>query len=127
MTLYEDSKAHYTISNLRNLSERHKRSLEVAMKFLLSENVRQELKRVYLYGSVARGEASYNSDVDLLLVVNEDTTPKYMRWIRSCVLDGDYTLPEVDIHFTKDESLDNLSWQFAENVRKDGVVLWEKN
>lgn len=36
-------------------------------------------ERVYLFGSVARGEAGPNSDYDLLLVVADDAPPEHRR------------------------------------------------
>lgn len=36
------------------------------------------VKRVYLFGSYARGEANENSDVDLLLEINEDADVTYL-------------------------------------------------
>jgi predicted nucleotidyltransferase len=38
-----------------------------------------EPERIYLFGSVARGDAGPDSDYDLLVVVPDDTTPERRR------------------------------------------------
>ena len=37
-------------------------------------------RRVYLFGSTARGEAGPNSDLDLLVVVDDDTPSEIVSW-----------------------------------------------
>jgi HEPN domain-containing protein len=37
-------------------------------------------QRVILFGSRARGEATRDSDIDLLVIVNDDTPPEKMTW-----------------------------------------------
>jgi HEPN domain-containing protein len=38
-------------------------------------------QRVILFGSRARGEATRDSDIDLLVIVNDDTPPEKMTWM----------------------------------------------
>src|SRR5882672_9932674 len=37
-------------------------------------------QRVILFGSQARGEASRDSDIDLLVIVDDDTPPQKLTW-----------------------------------------------
>jgi len=84
--------------------------------------------RVVLFGSYARGEASEDSDVDLL-VVTRDLAPRGKRSapiIR--MLAEDYALP-VDIVVRTSKALEewkNTRVSFPRHVLEEGIVLYEK-
>lgn len=48
-----------------------------------------------------------------------------MRMLKNAVQPDDWNLPEVDLKFCDGNSFSN-SRQFDENIRKDGIVLWER-
>lgn len=104
---------------------RHSRSLKYALS-VLGDEFREYVEEIYLYGSFARGEQRYHSDIDLLIKVKEDTTPRIMRLMRTKVIPDDFTLPEVELKFFTGKVFSS-SYRFNENLRRDGKLLWKKN
>lgn len=64
---------------------------------MLEKAYSNKLKAVILYGSVARGEATSESDIDIMLLV-DGNNQEYIRWVK--------ILP------------------FYRNVSEEGVVLY---
>lgn len=84
------------------------------------------IRSIVLFGSVARGTAGSNSDVDILVLVNresdvEDIKQRVRREARG--LDLDFEL--VPVVESVEEFRDNLAHgkRFETNVEKDGIVL----
>lgn len=108
------------------MTERHAKVLNKAVNVLKSEKYSSVVKRIYLYGSCARGEEKYNSDVDLIVEVTRSLTHAELAKLRYDAENDDYTLPEVNI-YTKQENQDvSLSRVFNQNFEKDKVLLWER-
>lgn len=59
--------------------ERHIQSINGALEVLCSEAYRPYIDAVYLYGSCARGNQRFDSDVDLLIQCNEKFSPDIGR------------------------------------------------
>lgn len=77
------------------------------------------LKKVWLYGSWARGSAKKFSDIDVLIEA-EDTWSARLQLTQ---LHEDSTIPNrLDIITTAD-LIDN----FGKEVEKDKILLWESN
>lgn len=84
------------------------------------------MKKVVLYGSVARGTNTAESDVDIAIIVNGYTDEMHDKMIDLAV--------ELELEYGKVLSLilidyDNfLEWEnvlpFYKNVKKEGIVLW---
>lgn len=105
---------------------RHSDALCYALRQIKCDRFKKYVKAIYLYGSCARGDERYNSDVDLFLVLEEDTPVKVVRELKTVVTSKDYTLPCVEI---KTGTVGKISGseQFDINLRKDRILLWEKN
>ena len=60
------------------------------------------VERLILYGSTARGEQTYNSDIDLLLVLTKTKElqkyKKYIYMLKSELTSMDQDLPDVDLN-----------------------------
>lgn len=107
-------------------SERHCKALDFALYVLLHDSVFSKyVDEIYLYGSCARGEQKYRSDVDLLVKVLPETPPRIMRKMRVETVADDISLPEVELKFTTGVDF-STSRQFDENIRRDGKLLWKK-
>jgi hypothetical protein len=61
----------------RIITQRHDQSLKHALH-VLKKDFFEYIDRIYLYGSCARSQQRYSSDVDLLVVVSEDTPSRVM-------------------------------------------------
>ena len=52
-------------------SQRQRTAAEYALKVIQSSCIKPYIQSIYLYGSCARGEEKYSSDVDLFLELSE--------------------------------------------------------
>lgn len=106
--------------------ERHIQSINGALEVLCSEVYRPYLDAVYLYGSCARGNQRFDSDVDLLLQCNEKFTPDIGRSMIIDAMPEDWKLPDVELKFVYGDSWKSGKDQFSRNLIKEGVLLWER-
>lgn len=102
---------------------RHEKSLQHALSVLTSERYRVYLDAIYLYGSCARGDQKYTSDVDLLLKLRKTVPASVLRLMRVEATPDDCELPEVELKYFSGERI-NHSDQFDRNLRKEGKLLW---
>lgn len=56
-------------------SKRQRDAAEYALRTIQSSCIRPYIKTIYLYGSCARGEEKYSSDVDLFLNCQSHSAP----------------------------------------------------
>lgn len=108
-----------------NLQERYKRPVDEFVKFAL-DKYKNEIEDIILFGSVARGEAKEESDIDILVITAGDRF-KVRRGLSGIVMNvlletGEYisvkTLSIKDFQFLKE-----LKSSFVSNVIKDGESL----
>ena len=92
----------------------------------LIEEFSEYIKEIYLYGSCARGEQKFSSDVDLFVRVQENTPTRVLRKMRIEAMPDDDNLPEVDLKFTSGENF-SQSYRFNENIKKEGKLIWKKD
>lgn len=86
----------------------------------------EELDRVILYGSYARGDQTSESDVDIAVVIRKDTEQMHDKLLDLVVdyeLDLAVTLSVVPIEY------DNyIEWSkvlpFYKNIDREGIILW---
>ena len=107
---------------------------------MLSDEMREELVQgltdifennismIILYGSVARGSATKESDIDIAIVVrsqmDDATKRRFLNWAADMDIRYERVFSIVDIQ----ES--NMSkWEetlpFYRNIKKEGIVLWK--
>ncbi len=82
------------------------------------------IKKVILYGSCARGEATKDSDIDVLVLVDESLNPFEVRESLSDLL-FDILLEEgelVSVMAIPENLFENYDSPFMLNVRKEGVI-----
>lgn len=116
--IFSDNKG-YTVK------EKHQIALDYAVK-QLKEKFSEVVNEAYLYGSCARGEESFRSDVDIVVFVKDGTDVPTIRRIRSDLCSDDYRIPEADVHvysgFLSEQ--DESSCYFI-NIRKDGKKIYK--
>lgn len=88
----------------------------------------EQLVSVVLYGSVARGESTPDSDVDLALFLRAPMTPEQFdrmaSWFAEAGLKHDMVFSPIDIEQSMfDKWVEAMP--FYQNIRKEGVVLWK--
>lgn len=95
----------------------------------LKDLYKEKLKAVILYGSVARGTALEDSDVDILVLV--DATQEELQNYTDALSDisTDFALEYLKVFSIIDISFQEFSeWKdispFYRNVTKDGVMLY---
>ena len=76
------------------------------------------LKKVYIFGSRARGDYKIESDIDLAIESETDIKLRLLNKLNDvrCILKFDV----VDINNLKNEKL-------LSNIRKDGILIYEKD
>jgi predicted nucleotidyltransferase len=86
-------------------------------------------RRVVLFGSVARGNAGADSDLDLLVVLDDDAPAEALNWHRLHEARAGYTGP-VDIVACREGVLKaqaRAKGSFADTVVRDGIVVYERH
>lgn len=94
------------------------------VKAHLHERYGEGIKRVILYGSYARGEATKDSDVDVLVLVDQSLNPREVEDSLSDLL-YDIVLNEgelVSVIAVSQERFENYNSPFMLNVRKEGIT-----
>ena len=81
------------------------------------------IKQIILFGSVARGEDTEDSDIDILIVSNHKNEIESV--IRDIAFDIVLDKQEViSSHILSEAHLDKIKdFSFMRNVRRDGIVL----
>jgi len=81
---------------------------------------------IYLYGSQARGTASWESDIDLLVVVPESREPGYRRDQVAYAAIGDHLLPLDIMVLTRNEFEQRITSpaSLPATVQREGRMLY---
>lgn len=86
------------------------------------------ISMIILYGSVARNEATAESDIDIAIIVksamDSETQNKFIAWCADMDLKYDKVFSVIDIQA---ENMDKWGkiLPFYRNVTEEGVVLWK--
>jgi predicted nucleotidyltransferase len=110
--------------------KRHEVALDTAIKGIQESFISKYVKALYLYGSCARGDYKWDSDIDLLLVLDENerfnkAVKKEIIWLKGSLEDDDLDAPEVDLKVFFGEDWMKSQDCYIMNVIKDGVNVWE--
>lgn len=92
------------------------------------EVVQDKVVRIVLYGSVARGTNTDESDIDVAMIMNgamdKDMEDKLSDFIVDMNLKYDKVFSVIDIDAEKFSAWENAI-PFYQNVNKEGIVLWK--
>lgn len=111
------------------LHDRSQKSIDYAIGKILESPVRPYVAALYLFGSCARGEQRYESNVDLLLELDpEIDKDKYCEDI--LLLMGrasprDLSLPEVGMAVVIGDGWMTNEMLIYQNIRRDGINIWD--
>ncbi len=84
-----------------------------------------KIKQVILYGSQARKTATFESDIDLLIIVDESLDPFEVRRQLSDILwdlfidTGEF----ISVVILPEEFFVNYNSAFIQNVKEEGIVI----
>lgn len=95
-------------------------------KLLVIFNQKNQIQKIILYGSEARGTATQESDIDIAVIINHYTEEMHHQMIDAVV--------DLELEYNKVISvllIDNAqfkAWEssspFFKNIKKDGIILW---
>jgi len=95
------------------------------VKSHLIERYGDKIKEIILYGSHARGEATKDSDIDLLVLIDDSIDPSDVRRSLSDLL-FDILLEKgelVSVVVLPRTFFENYNYPFVINVRKEGIRI----
>ena len=86
------------------------------------------ISMIILYGSVARNEATNESDIDIAIIIKEEmdnqTKKQFISWAADMDIRYERVFSIVDI---QEENM--KKWErilpFYRNIRREGIVLWK--
>jgi predicted nucleotidyltransferase len=89
----------------------------------------EKLKTVILYGSVARGTATSESDIDIMVLVDLSVEELKMYRDKLCDVSTDFDLEYIRVFSIMDVSYSEFNeWKevspFYRNVKEEGIVLY---
>lgn len=109
--------------------ERSDKAVDYALSEIKKADIAPYVRQVYLYGSCARNEQSYGSDVDLLLELDEafesvERKAAMISELRGRLSQLDDSLPEIEVKLVIGNKWKTDNTIFFTNIRKDGEKLW---
>lgn len=85
-------------------------------------------QRVILFGSAARGDAGPDSDIDLLVVVDDETPPERATLAAGCAARRSYrrAADVIPIHRSVFERKRRIVGSLATTADTEGIVVYER-
>ena len=109
--------------------ERSERAIEYARRQIEESPVAPYLPKLYLYGSCAREEQTYQSDVDLMLELKPTFDINMLRdeiiLLKSRVNPAQSDMPEVDLKVVIGNEWEGEHTLYFENIKKEGRNIWQ--
>ena len=107
----------------KDLPLRFQKKLEHDLQYVTNAGI-PGLKKIYLFGSCARGEVRSTSDIDLMILtesrITDRTLTSDIRWTLDDPIDGVRT----DVVFAC-EGMKGSSWVFKREVDRDKKLILE--
>jgi predicted nucleotidyltransferase len=86
-------------------------------------------RRVILFGSTARGEAGPDSDIDLLVVLDDDAPPERLTYLAGYESRRSYRNGAADVFACREatfQSKRRIAGTLPHEAARDGVVIYER-
>lgn len=109
--------------NYENLPGRFVEKIEHDIRFLLEADIKG-LKRIYLFGSCARGDVRSSSDVDLLVVTDQKISDRALAADIRWSLDEPVNGVKTDIVY-KNEASEEMQNVFENIVKHEKKMILE--
>lgn len=103
----------------------HKKSLCHILD-LIDKYATPDLKYVITFGSCARGTMTIGSDIDLLLVFDQEKSIMEKADIRELIEDDEEVLVPVDLVFYTSEQFKTGTSYLTRAIKKEGILVWER-
>lgn len=104
-------------------------AIKYAIKKIKQSRISPYVQGLYLYGSCARKEQNYNSDVDLFLVLSSSIDAELYRddilILKSEVTPMDSSLPEVDLQIEIGDKWKKSNILYYNDIKREGVQIWK--
>jgi uncharacterized protein len=111
--------------NKKNIDDKEK-SILVTFKKRIEEQFPGEIKKILIYGSKARGEARYDSDIDVLVITKGDDW-RMRDMIRSVAYDLDaeigYALSVQVLSMDRIRFLRDNNFVFIKKLDQESIAL----
>ena len=103
-------------------AQEHKRRLEDELRVFIDQWSRDpSIKKIILFGSVARGEVHRGSDLDLIII--QETDKKFLSRLEPFYRDARVAMDILV--YTPEEFAAMSEGVFLKNALQDGVVIYE--
>lgn len=111
------------------MSERHRNAIRYAVASIRESELAANVRDLYLYGSCARNQMRWGSDIDLLLVLDEAVihVPDYrskLRLLKSSIAEDFPDSVEADLKIVIGDAWQDNAMMFYKNIRTEGISLW---
>lgn len=120
----------FVVTKGRPLSERHQRALTYAIEMIKKSEFADYVTAVYLFGSCARGEAKWASDIDLLLELSQDarSIPNFsinIHKLKGTISEDDLDSVETVLCVMIGDEWRDSPMLFFRDIRRDGISVWQ--
>lgn len=123
--LYKMNKTHTLFNSIRELIEAENNSLLDVSREFTSKLTKNNISAVVLFGSIARGDFDEKSDIDILIVENDNRAREQVRKLVEEILEM-YDVHIVPVFLTKKEIEERIRRfdSFIITVMNEGHLLY---
>lgn len=120
-------RGHLQLENMQmlkdNLPTKFYDKIVTSVDFIVQEVAAAD--QIYLFGSCARLEPKWDSDIDLAIITEETVTDHYLRGYVIDTLDMESELGVTADAIFRTPHMHDISKTFKELFEQDKVLLWE--
>lgn len=110
--------------NLEDLPDIYKESIVEAISVVLSYNL-SDIISILLFGSCSRLDIHVGSDIDIAVLTKEKLSDRRLSGGLRADVDDLSTGIRADLVILCEESFHSKDNRLADNIKKDGIVLWK--
>lgn len=112
------------------ISAKQKKAITFALKTIQKSELLPYIDKVILYGSCARGSEKWNSDVDLCIILKQESKQLPDLSTKIHLLKGTVSSDQIDAAEADAKFFIGNEWglnqsAFCKNIRKDGKIIWQ--